>query len=114
MPWFRYRSDVDDPRFRGVAIAGAFFHVHFARRTKYRPHACSVCGWLADRQCDWKVGNRLVGRPGSLAYSSTCDRWVCNFCATQPSRGKDLCPTHELTYRAWLAGRTNSTDGIGP
>lgn len=43
-----------------------------------------------------------------------CDPPLCDWRAFQPATGKDICPLHEGAAKAWLAARTNSTDGAGP
>ena len=102
MPWYRMRTDLGGP------LAGPF-HLHLDRR--HRTPACGVCGYIATRQCDWKLLNGRVADDGG---PPSCDRWICEYCSTPYPGDKDLCPEHELEYRAWLARRTNSTDGAGP
>ena len=92
MPWYRMRTDLGGP-------LQAVFHLQGQKL----PCACGVCGFMGGRLCDWR-----------LPEGRTCDRSLCMYCTTQPARGKDLCPAHALAWRAWLAGRTNSTDGPGP
>ncbi len=102
MPWYRMRTDMPG------ALAGGGFHVKLDRRHATPP--CSVCGYIAERQCDRIVNHGVLihGKP------KTCDRWLCRYCTTEPAPGKDLCPQCALAYKAWLAARTNSTDGAGP
>lgn len=100
MPWFRYRLDEGGP------LAGGMFHLKLDRR--HYVGACATCGYIGERQCDWK-------KPLHRKYESpTCDRWLCHHCTTEVGPDKDLCPEHVGAYKAWLAGRTNSTDGGGP
>ena len=89
MPGFRERG------------TGTVFHLNLGRRNK-DAKACRTCGWIATRLCDWKMPD---GRD--------CDEPICIECTTSPSSEKDLCPRHALAYKAWLAGRTNTTDGNG-
>lgn len=90
------------------ALAGTMMRMHFGSRgNRNAPRPCSVCGWISERLCDW------IMTPGPL-QDVTCDRPLCAWCTSSPAPGKDLCPQHELAYRAWCAGRTNSTDGVGP
>lgn len=51
---------------------------------------------------------------GRLADGRTCDAPLCPECSTEPAPGKDICPAHVGALKAWLAGRTNSVDGLGP
>jgi hypothetical protein len=84
---------------------GGWIHLNLGRRRAggAHPRACSVCGWIAERECDWKV-----------AAERTCDRALCSYCTFEPSPEKDLCPEHVGAFKAWCAARTNSTDGPGP
>lgn len=83
--------------------AGGMVHINFGRAgNRAAPRPCAGCGWISERLCDFKLPN---GR--------TCDRALCLTCTSSPAPGKDLCPEHELVVRAWLAGRTNTTDGDG-
>lgn len=95
MPWYRMRQD------RGGPLAD-FYHLHI-RPAKNAPLACAVCWDMGGRLCDWKLPN-----------GKDCDRSICASCSTSPSPEKDLCPPHALAFKAWLAARTNSTDGAGP
>lgn len=54
-----------------------------------RPIRCQHegCGKPGRKLCDWKVGE-----------GKTCDMQLCDAHATQPARGKDLCPVHS---RMW-------------
>lgn len=56
------------------------------------------CRWCVSRPgkflCDWKVG------PGK-----TCDKPICSEHAQEVASNKHLCPEHQKTYTAWLAGR---------
>ena len=102
MPWYRMRSDMPG------ALAFGRFHLKLSKRHATPP--CSVCGYVGDRMCDWKLGKdaRNYGAP------RRCGRWLCIHCTSEPALDKDLCPEHELAWRALLAGRTNSVDGPGP
>ncbi len=92
MPWYR------------VPLNGGVVHLHLGSRgNRNAPRPCAVCGWISERLCDWKMPN---GRD--------CDRPLCAWCTMSPAPRKDLCPEHAQHYKAWLAGRTNSTDGAGP
>lgn len=91
MPWYRMRMDLG-------GLQDAAFHLCM----KNAPLACSVCGYLGGRLCDWRL-------PGG----KECSRSICQYCTTEPAKGKDLCPPHALAYKGWLAGRTNSVDGAG-
>ncbi len=55
-----------------------------------------ACGARATLLCDWKRPDRRSG---------TCDRPICQTCATSPAPGKDLCPEHANAWRAWQAAR---------
>lgn len=101
MPWYRMRSDL------GGVLSGPF-HIKVPRN-RATP-ACSICGYIGARQCDWRLPERGPGPDGGGA---TCDRWLCPYCASPYPGDKDLCPEHELGFRAWLATRTNTTDGPG-
>jgi hypothetical protein len=92
MPWYQMRQDVGGP-------LQAVFHMC----GKNLPNACSVCGYIGGRLCDWKMPN-----------GKDCDRSLCAHCSTSPAPDKDLCPQHAVAYKTWLAGRTNSIDGAGP
>lgn len=98
MPWYRMRMDLGGP------LSGAF-HIRMDRR-QATPR-CSVCGYISERQCDRIVSQQHVTQP------KRCDRWLCVHCTYEPELGKDLCPDCVLLYKAWLAGRTNTTDGFG-
>lgn len=100
MPWYRMRGDAE-PGY----LAGRMFHLRGDRRMFGPP--CSVCGYFGFFQCDWRVPMP------PHADSVTCDAWLCKYCTTRHPGDRDLCPQHELAYRAWLARRTNSTDGEG-
>jgi hypothetical protein len=109
MPWYRMRQDVADGEAPGVPnLGGAMVHIKVSRRRGGLLGACRVCGYIAERLCDWKKG------PHASGESPTCDLQLCRYCTTSPAKKKNLCPQHALQYRAWLAGRTNSTDGAGP
>lgn len=62
---------------------------------KRKPARCA-CGALAPLLCDWKVPERKSG---------TCDKPICNSCATSPRRDKDLCPAHAADYEEWRLAR---------
>lgn len=47
------------------------------------------CGRKATQLCDWKVPAKMSG---------TCDRPICNRCATKPAKDKDLCPEHAAQW----------------
>lgn len=91
MPWYRMRMD------RG-GHPDAFYHLNM----KNSPRPCSICFDIGGRLCDW-----------NLPSGKDCDRSICEHCSTEPAKDKDLCPEHALAYKAWLAARTNSTDGDG-
>lgn len=55
-----------------------------------------ACGKPATLQCDWKVKTRRSG---------TCDRYVCEDCATRPAPDKDLCREHGEAFKAWQGAR---------
>lgn len=101
MPWYRMRQDL------GGILTGAF-HIKVPKRNATPP--CGVCGYIGERQCDRILGHGILrhGKP------PTCDRWLCKYCTYEPAPGKDLCPQCVLLFKAWLAMRTNSTDGAGP
>lgn len=92
MPWYRMRTDLGGP-------LGGVFHLCGKRLSA----PCSACGYVSTRLCDWKM-------PGG----GDCDRPLCSYCTTSPAPQKDLCPQHALAWKAWLAARTNSTEGAGP
>ena len=100
MPWYRMRQDLGGPN-------TDVFHIKVERR--YRTPACGVCGYIAERQCDRIVNPHVLKHGKPLR----CDRWLCIYCTAEPAPGKDLCPPCALEYRAWLAARSNSTDGEG-
>ncbi|MDZ7895348.1 MAG: hypothetical protein U5M50_10545 [Sphingobium sp.] len=56
---------------------------------------CS-CGAPAPLLCDWKVPGRNSG---------TCDRPVCESCATSPAPDKDLCVEHAAAWIRWQQAR---------
>lgn len=103
MPWYRMRQDLGGP------LSGAF-HLRLDQQDATPP--CSVCGWIAERQCDRIVDHAVhVHRHRAGSDYLRCSRWLCVHCTFEPEAGKDLCPQCALLFKAWLAGRTNSTDG---
>jgi hypothetical protein len=102
MPFYRMRSDL------GGALAGGRFHLKIPKRHVTPPY--SVCGYVGERMCDWIVKRRAL----THSEPKRCDRWLCIHCTFEPQPDKDLCPEHELAWRAVLAARTNSVDGEGP
>ena len=102
MPRYRMRTDMPG------GISGGWFHLRMDKRRVTPP--CSVCGYIGMRQCDRILNHDVLihGEP------RRCDRWLCVHCTYEPEPGKDLCPACVLLFKAWLAGRTNSTDGGGP
>lgn len=60
---------------------------------------CS-CGRRETRLCDWKVPTRKSG---------TCDRSLCDRCATSPAPDKDLCGEHAVAFAAWQAEQATRT-----
>ena len=90
----------------GTPLHGAIV-CHSGRREAARYCAC---GAPAPLLCDWRTGSRGRG----VWEPWTCDKPVCRACAISPAPEKDLCREHGQAYLAWLAGRTNSTDGMGP
>ena len=91
-------------------FAGTWIYMNFGSRgNRSATPPCCVCGWISGRQCDY----RLEQAHPSVA-APTCNRWLCDVCTTSPAPDKDLFPQHVQRYKAWLAGRTNSTDGAGP
>lgn len=58
-------------------------------RVATRPMRCmhKDCGRPTNKLCDWKVGD-----------GKTCDMHICPEHATQPARGKDLCPAHAAEW----------------
>lgn len=67
------------------------------------PLPCICCGWISTRECDWRLDS-----------GKTCDAPLCDCCTTSPAPDKDICPAHVGPMKAWMAGRTNSTEGAGP
>lgn len=61
-----------------------------------RPRKRCKCGRRATLLCDWKIPGKKGG---------TCDRPICERCATSPAPGKDLCPDHARAFEEWKAGR---------
>lgn len=62
-----------------------------------RPALCA-CGAPAPFLCDWKVPRKRSG---------TCDRKICEACATSPAEDKHLCPGHAAAWALHpLAGKT--------
>jgi hypothetical protein len=55
------------------------------------------CGRPATLLCDWKLKQPATGR--------TCDKPLCESCATSPAPDKDLCPEHALAFGEWKARR---------
>lgn len=55
-----------------------------------------ACGAIAPLLCDWKTPAKKSG---------TCDRPICEACATSPADGKDLCPEHATAWEARKADR---------
>ncbi len=103
------RTDVAEEQAPGVPnLGGCIVHMKLPKRKGRYPPRCGVCGYFAERFCDWKKELHALGEP------PTCDRPLCVHCAWRPMPEKDLCPLHALRYKAWLSGRTNSTDGRGP
>lgn len=51
-----------------------------------RTHSCSSCGAASSYQCDWKLHGKKKGK--------TCDRHLCERCATVVGENKHLCPPH--------------------
>lgn len=60
-------------------------------------HACIVCGEIAGKLCDWKLG------------ANTCDAPVCDEHATVVTKGKDLCPAHA---KAWETHPANAQQAL--
>ena len=91
-------------------FAGERVHINFGRDNRKAARPCVVCGWFSERECDWIVNDALLihGKP------KTCDAPMCAYCTFSPAPEKDICPAHVGPLKAWLAGRTNSTDGAGP
>lgn len=114
MPWFRMRHDVADKECPDVPnLGGVVMHMKLPRGNG-ELGACRVCGFFAERLCDWIEVHlyRYTGDP--WPDRALCSRPLCRYCTSSPAKDKDLCPEHDLMYRAWLAGRTNSTEGAGP
>lgn len=82
-------------------FGGELMHINFGRQRSV-PRPCCACGWISERLCDWK-----------LPSGRDCDAPLCEYCTTSPAKGKDICPVHVGPLKAWLAGRTNTTDGAG-
>lgn len=61
-----------------------------------RRQRCS-CGQPAPFLCDWKVEGKRSG---------TCDAPICKGCASEPSRDKHLCVTHQVAFERWKAARS--------
>jgi hypothetical protein len=96
MPWYRM------PFHQGGA--GDSFHLNLGRaRNLKAPRPCCCCGWISERECDWII-----------APDQTCDLPLCSNCTFSPAPEKDICPKHVGPLKAWLAGRTNAVDGVGP
>lgn len=79
-----------------VKLPGGGFAIVCGHRG--RVHACGSCGAVAELQCDWKTGK-----------GTTCDAWICATCAQEVGPDKHLCPTHQSTYKEWLARRDASS-----
>lgn len=92
MPWFRLRDGTD-------------VHIHFGTHGNRLPgnQPCAFCRYFSGRLCDYRLPN-----------GHTCSLPLCELCAFEPAPGKDVCPLHAGSVKAWLAGRTNSVDGAGP
>lgn len=93
------------------AASDGMVFLNFGSRGNRKAAApCSVCGWMSERQCDRIIDRTVLihGEP------KRCDRWLCAWCTYEPEPGKDLCPGCVQLFKAWLAARTNSTDGDGP
>jgi len=130
MPWYRIPTDMNARAARYAATAqgpsevqkaalelmaargdepavGGVVHINFGR--KRGPLACSVCGWISERLCDRIVDRGVHPQP----EPQRCSAPLCESCTYEPEDGKDLCPECVQLFKAWLAGRTNSTDGYG-
>lgn len=69
----------------------------FVCRSGRRP-SCSGCGKPgATLQCDYPLTGPKAGK--------TCDRWLCDKCATHVGPDRDYCPPHQaLDTRLRAAG----------
>lgn len=85
-------------------LDGTIVHINFGRGRNQRVKPCYVCLGFAMQLCDWR-----------LPDGTTCSAPICTAHSFKPGGGdKDICPWHEGPAKAWLASRTNSTDGTGP
>lgn len=119
MPWYRIPFHLNerasgDAALAELASAGALADglvcLNFGRaRNKKAPPPCVCCGWISERECDWVVNPSIVTHG-----KRTCDAPLCDHCTTSPAPEKDICPKHVGLLKAWLAGRTNTVDGVGP
>lgn len=55
-------------------------------------HHCKTCGKQAGLQCDYPIVQRNGAR-------GTCDRWICDVCATEVGHDRHYCPPHERASR---------------
>lgn len=53
------------------------------------PH-CRECGTVAEKLCDFPVGN-----------NKTCDRPICSDCSTVIGPDIDYCPAHACEWERW-------------
>lgn len=80
-----------------VSIPGGGTAIVCGIRTRRR----CACGRPAPLLCDWKVPAKKSG---------TCDRPICQRCATSPAPDKDLCPEHATAFVAWKAAHPKALE----
>lgn len=61
---------------------------------------CS-CGSAADFLCDWPVGN-----------DKTCDRNLCQWCATQVFADTHYCRDHAQHYGDWMRSQGDNIEAL--
>jgi len=76
-----------------VKMPGGVTAIVCSRNQRKRKCKCGRPGTLL---CDWKMPGKA--RP-------TCDKPICDRCATSPAPDKDLCPKHAWEWTKWKSQR---------
>lgn len=72
-----------------------------------RTPPCSSCGASSSPyQCDWKLHGKKKGK--------TCDRHLCERCATAVGENKHLCPPHLREWERHPANPKNASSATPP
>jgi hypothetical protein len=85
---------------RGQTSDGQPFTAIICTRGQRR-HNCEFCSRYATKQCDFPVIRN--------GKETTCDRWMCDGCATVQGPNLDYCPPHERNKVKIMAARALGT-----